>query len=61
MSWQGIRVDPERGQGVWTSLENKKSLGFLSNTDSDPMENHKATKQAFDVGPSDDRPASETA
>ena len=29
-----------------------KNIVFLSNTDLDPLENHKATKPAFNVGPS---------
>ena len=32
-------------------LENYKAIGFLSNTGSDPLENHKATKPAINVGP----------
>ena len=33
------------------SLENHKDIGFLSNTVTDPLENHKATKPAFINGP----------
>ena len=33
-------------------LKNKKKLGFLSNPGKDPLKNHKATKPAFNVGPS---------
>ena len=40
------------GQGVRTPLENHKNIGFLSNTGPDPLKNHKATKPAFNVGPS---------
>ena len=40
------------GQGVRTPLKNHKNIGFLSNTGSDPLKNHKATKPAFNVGPS---------
>ena len=40
------------GQGVRTPLKNHKNIGFLSNTGPDPLENHKATKPAFNVGPS---------
>ena len=29
----------------------KKNIGFLKNTGSDPLENQKATKPAFNVGP----------
>ena len=44
-------ADPERGQGVQTSLKNHKKLGFLSNTGPDLLKNHKATKPAFNVVP----------
>ena len=35
-------ADPEGsgGQGVRTSLENYKNIGFLSNTGPDPLKNH---------------------
>ena len=33
-------------------LKNYKAIELLSNTDPDPLENHKATKPAFNVGPS---------
>ena len=29
-----------------------KAIGFLSNNDADPLENHKATEPEFNVGPS---------
>ena len=49
----------QRGdQRFSTTLENRKAIGFLSNTGPDPLENHKATKPAFNVGPSS--PANET-
>ena len=32
--------------------ENHKNIGFLSNTGLDPLKYHKATKPAFNVGPS---------
>ena len=32
--------------------KNKKKIGFLSNTSPDFLKNHKATKSAFNVGPS---------
>ena len=41
------RYNPEwggAGQGVRTPLENLKAIIFLSNTGSDPLENHKFTK-----------------
>ena len=40
------------GRGSGPSLKNHKNIGFLSNTGPDPLENHKATKPAFNVGPS---------
>ena len=33
-------------------LKNHKNIGFLRNTGADPLKNHKATKPAFNVGPS---------
>ena len=47
-------ANPERAEGVRT-LENHKAKGFLSNTGSDPLENHKGTKPAFNVGPTSAR------
>ena len=35
--------------------KNHKAIWFLSNTGPDPLENHKATKTAFNVGPSSAR------
>ena len=43
------------GRGGPDPLENHKNIVFLSNTDLDPMKNHKATKLAFNVGPSSAR------
>ena len=40
------------GQEVQTPLKNHKNIGFLSNTGPYPLNNHKATKPAFNVGPS---------
>ena len=31
--------------------ENRKNVGFLSNTGPDPLNNQKASKPAFNVGP----------
>ena len=50
-------ADPEGGGGGAggldpPSLENRKYVGFLSNTGLDPLKNHTATKSAFNVGPS---------
>ena len=44
-------ADPEGGgQGV---QKNHKNIGFLCDyTDADSLKNHKATKPAFNVGPS---------
>ena len=39
------------GQGVWIPLKDHKNIGFLSNTGPDPLNNHNATKSAFNVGP----------
>ena len=39
------------GQGVQTPWKIKKNIGFLSNTGPDPLNNHKATMPAFNVGP----------
>ena len=36
-----------RREGVRIPLENDKVIGFLSNTDPDPPENHNATKPTF--------------
>ena len=45
-------ADPEGGGHMfWTPWKNTK-IGFLSNTGPDPLKNHKATKPAFNVGPS---------
>ena len=38
-------------------LTNHKNIGFLSITGPDPLENHKATKPEFNVGPSFGMPA----
>ena len=40
------------GQGVRTPLKNLKNIGLLSNTALDPLNNDKATKPVFNVGPS---------
>ena len=31
-------------------LKNHKNIGFLSNSDPDPLKNYEATKQAFNFG-----------
>ena len=45
-------ANPEEGTGgPDPPLKNHKK-GFLSNTGPDPLKNHRATKPAFNVGPS---------
>ena len=42
-----------RGGGKGTApLKNHKNIEFLSNTGQDPLNKHKATNPAFNVGPS---------
>ena len=51
-------ADPEGGGGqeVQTpALKIHNDIGFLSNAGPDPLKNHKATKPAFNVGPSSAR------
>ena len=43
------------GKGVRTPLNNHKNIGFRCNTGPDPLIDHKATKPAFNVGPSSAR------
>ena len=40
------------GQGVRTSPEKSQTIGFRRNTGPDPLKNLKATKPAFNNGPS---------
>ena len=40
------------GQVSGPPLKNYKNIGFLSNAGPDSLKNHKATKPAFNVGPS---------
>ena len=49
-----MRGSREGGQGVPTPppLKNHQNIVFLSNTGPDPLENQKATKPVFNVGPS---------
>ena len=42
------------GSGL-PALENHKPIGFLNNTSPDHMENHTASKLAFNIGPSSAR------
>ena len=52
-------ADPEGGGGGGAGgpdpVKNHKNIGFSSNTCVDSLKNHKATKQAFNVGPSSAR------
>ena len=41
-----------QGGGGAGGLDPPEKSGFSSNTDPDPLKSHKATKPAFDVGPS---------
>ena len=55
---RGSRGKRRRGTGPPPPprvISKKKNKGFLSNTDPDPFKNHKATKPAFNVGPSSAR------
>ena len=45
-------ADLEGVTGGLDPLKNHNNIGFLSNTDPDPLENHNATKPAFNDGPS---------
>ena len=45
------KIGFRRGGG----LQNHKYIGYLCNTGLDPLKNHKATKPAFNVGPSSAR------
>ena len=42
-------------RGSRKKQENHKAIGFLSKNGQDPLENHKATKPAFNVDPSSAR------
>ena len=44
-----------RGAGGLDPPEKLQNIGFLCNTGPDPLKNHKATKPAFNVGPSSAR------
>ena len=58
MCAQRTCADPEGrggGRGSRPPLKIHKNKGFLSNTGPDHLENHKATKPAFNVGPSSAR------
>ena len=49
-------ADPEGGTGgPDPPLEYHKNIGFHSSTGLDPLKNHKASKLAFNVGPSSAR------
>ena len=42
-------------KGLTPPPKNHKNIGFLSNTSPDSLKNHKATKTAFNMGPSSAR------
>ena len=48
-------VDPEGGTGGRDPPEKSQYIGFLSNSGPDPLKNYKATKPAFNVGPTSAR------
>ena len=45
----------DRVSGPYPLKNQKKNIWFLSNIGPDPLKNHKATKPAFNVGPSSAR------
>ena len=45
-------TDPEGGQGGPDPPANHKAIGFLNNTGPEHLENHTASKPAFNIGPS---------
>ena len=45
-----VQIQKGGGQGVRMPLKNHKNIGFLSNTDPDPLNNHKAAQPAFNNG-----------
>ena len=49
-----VHARPEEGTGGpdLYPLENHENIGFLSNAGPDPLEKHKVTWPAFNVGPS---------
>ena len=51
-----VRIQREGGQEVRTPPPGKlQNIGLFSNTGPDLLKNHKATKPAFNVGPSSAR------
>ena len=48
---RGFRGGGGRGIGTSPPHDKHKVIGFFSNTGLDLMENHKAIKRAFNVGP----------
>ena len=48
-------ADPEMNRGSGPLLKNHKTIGLLCNTGLDHLKNHKASKPAFNVGPSSAR------
>ena len=55
IKWFSSCADPEGATGgpdPPPTPEKSQNIGFLSNNGPDPPKNHKATKPAFNVGPS---------
>ena len=50
VGWGGVGWGGMGGVG-WVGWGGVGTIGFLSNTGPDPLNNHKATKPAFNVGP----------
>ena len=52
---RGSRGGGGGGRGSGPHLKNYKNIGFVSITGPDPLKIHKATKPAFNAGPSSTR------
>ena len=52
---RGSRGGGGRAGGPFLPEIHKNDIGFHGNTGPDPLKNHKATKPAFNVGPSSAR------
>ena len=51
IAWADLEGGGGGGRGSGPPLEKSQNIGFLSKTGVDPLENHKATKLAFNAGP----------
>ena len=51
----GLIMPGSRGGGGAGAPDPPENIGFLSNIGPDPLKSHKATKPAFNVGPSSAR------